>query len=93
MDRVGDVLTDDEDLVAIVATFQRLIAVTSRRLLLLEKSGDYSVIRNNQISSIEVSDGRGQEKFLKIYFGGGLSRTISVPGKRQATAIVSAAAR
>ena len=93
VDRANAMLTDGEQLIAIVETEQRVISVTSGRIILHEKPSGYSVIRNSQISAVEVSDGRGAEKFVKIYFGGGLSRTIGAPDAVQAAVIVGAAAR
>jgi hypothetical protein len=91
--RVKAMLASGEDLVALVETDNRFITVTSNRLILHERSGGYSVIRNSQIAAIEVSDGRDGEKFVKVYFGGNLSRTLGAPSEEQAAAIVSAAAR
>jgi hypothetical protein len=85
-------LSDGEQLTAIVDTDNRFISVTNSRLILNEKDGNYSIIRIQQISAIEVSDGKGDEKFVKIYFGGGLSRMLSAPNEVQAAAIASGGA-
>ena len=86
---VRRMLDSDEELLAIVETEARLISVTTMRIILQERRGGYSVIRNSQISAIEVSQGSGNDKFLKVHFGGGLSRTISAPSDAQALAIVN----
>ena len=83
-------LASHEELVTIVGTEQRLISVTTRRVILHERSGGYSVIRNDHITTIEVSDNGKGGKFLKLHFGGGLSRTVGAPDAVQAAAIVNA---
>lgn len=92
VDRTNAMLTDGEELVAIVDTEQRVISVTSKRVILHEKrSGGYSVIRNSQISAIEVSDSQGEQKFVKIIFGGAYERTVGAPDATQAAVIAGAA--
>lgn len=92
-ERVKPLLAEGEDFVALIGTRKRLVALTDARLILLGYGGGYSSIRNSSISAIEVSDGQGPEKYLKLYFGGGLSRTISAPDATQAAILVSATAR
>ena len=94
VDRANAMLTDGEQLIAIVDTEQRVISVTSERVILHEKrSGGYSAIRNSQISAIEVSNAHGEEKFVKILFGGAYERTIGAPDAAQAAVIAGAASR
>ena len=90
-DTVRAMLSRNEELLCIVEESHRFISATSSRLILHEKSGGYSAIRKGGISVIEVSQGPGSEQFLKVYFGGGMSRTIGAPNREQAAAIVSAA--
>lgn len=77
---VKDVLVEGEQLLHTINTDQRDIAITNRRVLLLESRGSYSAIPLGKIDTIEVSD-RGSEpgNFVKLFFGGGLSRTLGVP--------------
>jgi hypothetical protein len=92
VDRANAMLTDGEQLIAIVDTEQRVISVTSERVILHEKrSGGYSVIRNSQISAIEVSNAEGEQKFVKILFGGSYERMVGAPDAAQAAVIAGAA--
>ena len=76
--QVQALLGQGEQLVVVIPTPQRIISVTNRRLFLHESSGMFSTIRHASISAVEVSSGRGSEKFVKLFFGD-LSRTISTP--------------
>lgn len=89
---VRALLADGEQLVAIVEEEHRFISVTTARVILHEKSGGYSVIRNSLIAGVEVSDADDDESYVKIFFGGGLSRTLKAPSAEQANVIASAAA-
>ncbi len=89
---VGSMLVGGESLQVIVQSSNRFITVTNRRIILHENSGNYSTIRLEQLAAIEVSDGAKGEMFIKLLFGGGLSRTVSAPNAEQAAAIVNATA-
>lgn len=91
--RVRAMLVDGEDLIAVIGSDQRLISLTTKRVILHERSGSFSVIRNSQISAVEVSKAGHSGMFVQLHFGGGLSRTISAPDEVMATLIAGAAGR
>lgn len=90
LDLMRSLLAAGEELVAVIDSGQRLIGVSNRRIILIEEGGNMSSIRNDQIGAIEISQAEGAKRFVKVYFGGGLSRTISAPDPRQAAVIMRA---
>lgn len=88
--RMRRLLADGEQLVAIVHKGDRFMTVTTRRIVLHESNGNFSAIRISQIAAIEVTTHGGEEPYLKLYFGDGLSRTLGASNVEQAVAILSA---
>ncbi|MGZ4639141.1 MAG: hypothetical protein ACXV2J_08800 [Actinomycetes bacterium] len=85
-------LADSEEEVRRSSTPQRDIVITSKRLLLLESSGGWSAIPLTSIACFEVSEGTDGGAFVKIYFGGGLSRMLGVPTPQDAVSIAASVA-
>ena len=90
---VGALLAPGEEIKVLVRDSIRVIAVTDKRIILVEDTGRYSSIPHHSLSAVAVSDGAGEEKFVTLDFGGGnLSRTVGAPNAQQAAAIATAAA-
>ena len=88
---VNAMLVEGEVVQAFLDTDNRGIAVTNRRVFLLEDRGSYSVIAGSSVDAFEVSDA-GDGMFVKIFFGGGLNRTLKVRSSADAAALTAIAA-
>lgn len=82
-------VVDGESILATIVTAQRNVGLTDRRIFLLENDGDFSVIPNRSVVACEVSDDGDGGFFLKIFFGGSLSRTVGVPTLSQVQLVLS----
>ncbi|MGN0063145.1 MAG: hypothetical protein ACI379_02795 [Nocardioides sp.] len=74
---------------ATIATPQRDIVITTKRVLLLENSGGWCAIPLSSIGAFEVSEGPDGGAFVKIFFGGGLSRMVGVPTPEDAATLAA----
>ncbi|TIC83839.1 hypothetical protein E8D34_14845 [Nocardioides sp. GY 10113] len=89
---VEPLLVEGEDLLATLGTDNRDIAVTNRRVFLMEDGGNWAVIAVASVSSLEISDAGAGSVFAKIHFGGGLSRTVKLNSFNDAAALAGALA-
>jgi hypothetical protein len=89
---VENLLVPGEELVTTLETDNRTVAVTSQRLVIVEQSGGYSVIPRSQIAAFEVSPAGDGGVFVKVFFGGGLSRTLKVRSDRDASILAGVVA-
>lgn len=83
-------LVGDEKLLVISRDENRTVIATSARLVLVEKSGEFSGIRRSQLAAVEVSANSRGGSFVKLYFGGGLSRAVGAPSEAEAWALFDA---
>ena len=90
---VENLLVPGEELVTTLETDNRTVAITSQRLVIVEQSGGYSAIPRSQIAAFEVSPAGDGGVFVKIFFGGGLNRTLRVRSDRDASILAGVVAR
>lgn len=88
-----ELLVPGEELIETLRTENRDVSVTTHRIIIKEHRGSGSVIARDQISAFEVSSSGDGGVFVKIFFGGGLSRILKVGDAREAGVLVSVVAR
>lgn len=91
--RTKRVMAEGEDLSLLLDTEQRVIAVTSERLILIEKNiggaTAWSATQLRQIALVEVF-ANGSLNSVKLIFAGGAERTVGTSSYDEAIALANA---